>query len=83
MNLLRKEQNRKTLLGDDGNPLLWLIYINVTVFIILGFIRIVYVLSDMDLALFDTEIRSVAIFMCTRDCEFQLFEFEGEEFDYW
>ncbi len=56
MNLLRKEQNRKTLLGDDGNPLLWLIYINVTVFIILGFIRIVYVLSDMDLALFDTEI---------------------------
>lgn len=56
MNILRKEQNRKTLLGDDGNPLLWLIYINVTVFIILGFIRIVYVLGDMDLALFDTEI---------------------------
>jgi genome maintenance exonuclease 1 len=32
-------------------------------------------------ALFGTEINSAAIFMCSRDCEFQLFEIEGEEFD--
>lgn len=56
MNTFRKEQKRRMLLGEDENPLLWLIYINVTVFILLGFIRIVYVLGDMDLALFETEI---------------------------
>lgn len=31
-------------------------------------------------ALFDTEIENVAIFMCSRDCEFQLFELSRDEF---
>ena len=34
-------------------------------------------------ALFGTNIRSVAIFMCSRDCEFQLFEMIDEEYDFW
>lgn len=33
--------------------------------------------------LYGTEIRNIAIFMCSRDCEWQLFEVEGSEFDYW
>jgi len=32
-------------------------------------------------ALFDTDIRTAAIFMCSRDCEFQLFELDENEFD--
>lgn len=31
--------------------------------------------------LYGTDIRTGAIFMCTRDCEFQLFELEGDEWD--
>lgn len=34
-------------------------------------------------ALFGTEIKSIAIFMCSRNCEFQLFEAAGDEYDYW
>ncbi len=33
--------------------------------------------------LYGTDIKSIAIFMCTRDCEFQLFECDESEFDYW
>lgn len=32
-------------------------------------------------ALFETEIENVAIFMCSRDCEFQLFELDKNEFE--
>ena len=32
-------------------------------------------------ALFETEIETVAIFMCSRDCQFQLFELSKSEFD--
>jgi genome maintenance exonuclease 1 len=34
-------------------------------------------------ALFDTEINTVAIFMCSRECEYQLFEVTGDEFDHY
>lgn len=34
-------------------------------------------------ALFDTSIKNVAIFMCSRDCEFQLFELDEDEFDHY
>ena len=34
-------------------------------------------------ALFGTEIETVAIFMCSRDCEFQLFELDKEEFEHY
>jgi genome maintenance exonuclease 1 len=33
--------------------------------------------------LFDTNIESVAIFICTRDCEFQLFEASGDDYKVW
>ncbi len=33
--------------------------------------------------LYDTKIENIAIFMCSRECEFQLFEVEAEEFKQW
>ena len=33
--------------------------------------------------LYGTEIENIAIFMCSRDCEWQLFEVEAEEFTQW
>lgn len=33
--------------------------------------------------LFGTNIREGHVFMCSRDCEFQHFAIEGDEFDYW
>jgi genome maintenance exonuclease 1 len=33
--------------------------------------------------IYDTEIKNIAIFMCSRECEFQLFEVGPEEFKFW
>lgn len=33
--------------------------------------------------LYDTDINSIAIFMCSKQCNWQLFEVTGDEFDYW
>ncbi len=34
-------------------------------------------------ALYETDIKSIAIFMCSRDCEWQLFEVKADEFQHW
>ena len=34
-------------------------------------------------ALYETDIKSIAIFMCSRDCQWQLFEVKADEFQYW
>mgnify|MGYP001556951898 FL=1 len=33
--------------------------------------------------LYNTEIKNIAIFMCSRDCDFQLFEIDQAQFDKW
>ena len=33
--------------------------------------------------LYETKIENIAIFMCSRDCEWQLFEVEAQEFKEW
>jgi len=33
--------------------------------------------------LFGTDIKTVAIFMCSRDCEFQMFEITGDEYNFY
>ena len=33
--------------------------------------------------LYETEIENIAIFMCSRDCEWQLFEVDTDEFKFW
>jgi hypothetical protein len=34
-------------------------------------------------ALYETDIKSIAIFMCSRDCQWQLFEVKADEFQHW
>jgi hypothetical protein len=34
-------------------------------------------------ALYETDIKSIAIFMCSRDCQWQLFEVKADEFQFW
>ena len=34
-------------------------------------------------ALYETDIKNIAIFMCSRECEWQLFEVEADEFQHW
>jgi hypothetical protein len=34
-------------------------------------------------ALYETDIKSIAIFMCSRDCQWQLFEVKDDEFQHW
>ena len=33
--------------------------------------------------MFETKIENIAIFMCSGDCEWQLFEADESEFPYW
>jgi genome maintenance exonuclease 1 len=33
--------------------------------------------------LYGTEIENIAIFMCSRNCDWQLFEVEADEFKFW
>lgn len=47
---------RKILLGQDDNALVWLIVINAVVFLALGLIRVVYLLSEINIVQFDQEV---------------------------
>lgn len=54
------EQGRRSrmLLGQDNNSLTWLIIANATIFVVLIFIKIVYLLSDTPVNLFYSQILS-------------------------
>jgi membrane associated rhomboid family serine protease len=60
MNVLQQNKRRKIRLGEDNNALVWLIIINVVVFVALGFIKIIYQsINDKDfiaLQLFHSQI---------------------------
>jgi membrane associated rhomboid family serine protease len=56
MSYPQSQHKTKTWLGDNNNPLLMLIVINVIMFIILNFINIVYVLTNSADGLFETQV---------------------------
>ena len=56
MNYLEAQRKSKIRFGEDGNALLMLIIINVSVFVLLNFIQIVYVLSNSTQELFVKEV---------------------------
>jgi membrane associated rhomboid family serine protease len=56
MNYMQAQRKSKIRFGEEGDALLMLIFINVSVFILLNFIQIVYVLSNMDLSKFESEV---------------------------
>ena len=46
MNILQKYSRKKVLLGQDGNSLVFLVAFNVIAYILLSFIKVVYLVSD-------------------------------------
>lgn len=56
MSYMQAERKKKTQFGADGDSLMMLIFINVMVFVILMFIKIVYQLTPISLELYKTQI---------------------------
>ena len=56
MSYLQAERKKKIRFGEDGDSLMMLIFINVMVFVILMFIKIVYQLTPIPLDLYKTQI---------------------------
>ncbi len=56
MSYMQAEQRKKIRFGEDGDSLMMLIFINVMVFVILMFIKIVYQLTPIPLELYKTQI---------------------------
>lgn len=48
--------NRKMLLGEDSNALVFLFAVNTTIFVLISFLKTVYYLTDTPLALFELQI---------------------------
>jgi membrane associated rhomboid family serine protease len=56
MSLLRQNNRKKILLGQDGNSLFLLIVINVIIFIFLSFIKIVYLVNNSTEGVFQAQV---------------------------
>lgn len=56
MSYMQAERKRKIQFGEDGDALMSLIFVNVMVFVILMFIKIVYQLTPIPLDLYKTQI---------------------------
>lgn len=56
MSYMQAEKKRRISFGEDGDALMRLIFINVMVFVILIFIKIVYQLTPINLELYQTQI---------------------------
>lgn len=52
MSVMQQNLRRKMMLGQDGNALFYLIIINVVLFVVLNFVKIIYQVTDSDLAEF-------------------------------
>lgn len=58
MAVMEQGRRSKMLLGQDNNSLTWLIIANATIFVVLIFIKIVYLLSDISVDLYYSQILS-------------------------
>lgn len=58
MSLLQKNSRKKILLGQDGNSLFLLLVINVIVFILLSFFKIVYLVNNSTESIFQAQVLS-------------------------
>lgn len=56
MSLLRQNNRKKILLGQDGNSLVLLIILNVIVFIFLSFIKIIYITNNSTEGVFQAQV---------------------------
>src|SRR4051812_45258360 len=58
MSLLQQNSRKKILLGQDGNSLVFLIVVNVIVYILLSFINIVYLVNNSTEGVFQAQVLS-------------------------
>lgn len=56
MSILKQNNRKKILLGQDGNSLLLLIIVNVIIFIFLGFIKVVYLVNNSTEGVFQAQV---------------------------
>jgi membrane associated rhomboid family serine protease len=56
MSVLEQNSRRKMLLGQDGNSLFLLLAINATLFVIISFVKIVYLMTDSNIEAFNNEV---------------------------
>lgn len=61
MGVVHKSKRNSILLGQDNNALTWLIIINATIFILLNFIKIIYMVSDTSMVAFQVQILDWAV----------------------
>lgn len=59
MSLLQQNNRKKILLGQDGNSLVLLIIVNVIIFIILSFVKIVYLVNNSTEGVFQAQVLNV------------------------
>ena len=59
MSLLQQNNRKKILLGQDGNSLVLLIIVNVIIFIIISFIKIVYLVNNSTEGVFQAQVLNV------------------------
>jgi membrane associated rhomboid family serine protease len=56
MSVLEQNSRRKMLLGQDGNSLFLLLAVNAVIFVIVSFIKVVYLLTDSSVEVFETQV---------------------------
>ena len=67
MSVLEQNSRRKTLLGEDGNALTMLLIFNAILFVVISFIKILYLINDQTIADFMAEIMSWVIVPAAAD----------------
>jgi membrane associated rhomboid family serine protease len=56
MSVLEQNSRRKLMLGQDGNALFLLLTINAIIFVLLKFVKVVYLMTDSSTEVFETEV---------------------------
>ena len=56
MSVLEQNSRRKALLGEDGNALTSLLIVNAVLFVLISFVKVLYLLNDLTVADFTSEI---------------------------
>ena len=58
MSLLQQNSRKRISLGQDGNSLVLLIIFNVVVYILLNFVKLVYLVNNSTIGVFEAQVMS-------------------------
>ena len=56
MSILQQDSRKRMMLGQDGNSLYFLLIFNAIIFVLLYFVRVLYLMNNSTVAVFETEI---------------------------